>query len=57
MFGLALLFFVVALVAGAFGFFGLAGLAAVIAKWVFVIALILAVVSAIFQALRGDPPV
>ncbi|GGE41903.1 hypothetical protein GCM10011367_15720 [Marinicauda pacifica] len=57
MFGLALLFFVVALIAGAFGFFGLAGMAAVIAQWVFFIALALAVVSAIFQALRGDPPV
>lgn len=57
MFGLALLFFVVALIAGAFGFFGLAGMAAVIAQWVFFIALALAVLSAIFQALRGDPPV
>ena len=57
MFGLALLFLVVALVAAYFGFVGLAGMAALIAKWIFVIALILAVVSALFQALRGRPPV
>ena len=57
MFGLALLFFVVAIIAAALGFFGLAGMAATIARWVFVIALILAVVSAIFQAVRGKPPV
>lgn len=57
MFGLAILFAVVALVAAYFGFVGLAGMAAIIAQWVFVIALILAVVSALFQALRGRPPV
>lgn len=57
MFGLAIVFALIALVAAYFGFVGLAGLAAVIAQWVFVIALILAVVSALFQALRGRPPV
>ena len=43
MFGLALLFAIVALVAAWFGFFGLAGTAAMIAQWIFVIALVLAV--------------
>ncbi|TGY90211.1 DUF1328 domain-containing protein [Marinicauda algicola] len=57
MFGLALLFAIVALVAAWFGFFGLAGTAAMIAQWIFVIALVLAVVSALFKALRGRPPV
>jgi uncharacterized membrane protein YtjA (UPF0391 family) len=45
MFSWALAFFVVALIAGVFGFFGLAASAAGIAKVIFFVALILAVVS------------
>jgi uncharacterized membrane protein YtjA (UPF0391 family) len=45
MFGWALAFFVIALVAAVFGFGGIAASAAGIAKIVFVVALVLAVVS------------
>lgn len=48
MFGWAILFLVVSLVAAFLGFGGLAGTAALAAKWVFVIGLILFVVSLIF---------
>lgn len=44
----ALLFFVVAIVAGIFGFGGIAGTAAGIAQFLFVVAVILFVVSLIF---------
>ena len=43
----ALIFLIVALIAGALGFFGVAGTAGTIAKWLFVIFLILFVVSLI----------
>ncbi|QFU83400.1 DUF1328 domain-containing protein [Natronorubrum aibiense] len=42
---LALLFFVIALVAGAFGATGVAGFSMAIAKWLVVLFLVLAVVS------------
>jgi uncharacterized membrane protein YtjA (UPF0391 family) len=45
MFSWALAFFVIALIAAAFGFFGLAASAAGIAKIIFVVALIMALVS------------
>jgi uncharacterized membrane protein YtjA (UPF0391 family) len=45
MFSWAIAFFVIALIAAAFGFLGLAASAAGIAKIVFVVALILALVS------------
>ena len=48
MFGWAIAFLIVALIAGAFGFFGLAGAAATAAKIVFVVGLILFVLSLIF---------
>jgi uncharacterized membrane protein YtjA (UPF0391 family) len=41
----ALMFLIVALIAGALGFFVIAGTAAVVAKWLFVIFLIVFVVS------------
>ena len=50
MLGYALIFLLLALVAGSLGFFGLAGLAATIAK-------VLLIVSAFSGALRGRPPV
>jgi uncharacterized membrane protein YtjA (UPF0391 family) len=43
----SLVFLVVALIAGALGFFAVAGTAAVIAKWLFVIFLVIFVVSLI----------
>jgi len=45
MFGWALAFFIIALIAAFFGFFGLAASAAGIAKIIFVVALILAILS------------
>lgn len=51
--GWALIFFLLAIVAGYFGFFGLAGLAASFAKVLFLIFLVLLVVSFVVRALRG----
>ncbi len=51
--GWALIFFLLAIVAGYFGFFGLAGMAASIAKVLFLIFLVLLVVSFIVRAVRG----
>lgn len=45
MFSWAIAFFVIALIAAVFGFFGLAASAAGIAKGIFIVALILALVS------------
>lgn len=53
MFGWALLFLVIALVAAVFGFGGIAGTAMGIAKIIFVVAIILFLISAIAGALRG----
>jgi uncharacterized membrane protein YtjA (UPF0391 family) len=53
MLGWAIVFAILALVAGALGFFALAGLAAVIAKALLFVFLILLVVSFIVRALRG----
>jgi uncharacterized membrane protein YtjA (UPF0391 family) len=51
----ALIFLIVALIAGALGFFAVSGTAAVIAKWLFVIFLIVFVVSLVSG--RGRPAV
>lgn len=51
--GWALIFFLLAIVAGYFGFFGLAGVAASFAKVLFLLFLVLLVVSFIARALRG----
>jgi uncharacterized membrane protein YtjA (UPF0391 family) len=51
--GWALIFFLLAIIAGYFGFFGLAGMAASIAKVLFLIFLVLLVVSFVVRALRG----
>lgn len=51
--GWALIFFLLAIIAGYFGFFGLAGMAASFAKVLFLIFLVLLVVSFIVRALRG----
>lgn len=57
MFGWALLFLVIAIVCAVLGFMTLAGAAATIAQILFVIALGLAILSAVIQAFRGRPPV
>ena len=49
----AVVFFVIALIAAIFGFGGIAAGAVEIAKTLFFVFLILAVVSLIFNALRG----
>lgn len=51
--GWALIFFLLAVVAGYLGFFGLAGIAASIAKVLFLLFLVLLVVSFITRAMRG----
>jgi len=48
----AIVFLIIALVAGFFGFFGIAGLAASIAKILFVVFIILFIVSLIFGRRR-----
>ncbi|MEQ8404878.1 MAG: DUF1328 domain-containing protein [Oceanicaulis sp.] len=57
MFGWALAFAVLALIAAVLGFGVLAGAAALAAKWLFFIALGLAVLAAVLDALKGRPPV
>jgi len=57
MFGWALAFAVLAVIAAVLGFGVLAGAAAVIAKWLFFIALALAVLAAIVDAFKGRPPI
>src|SRR5262245_1835173 len=54
MLGWALMFFVLAVIAGWLGFFGLAGIAAGIAKILFLIFLVLLVLSFLVRALRGQ---
>lgn len=52
MFGWAIAFLIVALIAGALGFFGLAGAAATAAKIVFIVGLIAFALSLIFGRKR-----
>jgi len=56
MFGLAITFLIVALIAAVLGFGGIAGVAIEAAKIVFFIAVILFVVSAVVSLLRGRSP-
>jgi uncharacterized membrane protein YtjA (UPF0391 family) len=56
MFGWALTFLVVALIAAVLGFGGIAGFAVEIAKIIFFVAIILFVVSAIIGLIRGRTP-
>jgi uncharacterized membrane protein YtjA (UPF0391 family) len=56
MLGWAVTFLVIALVAAVLGFGGIAGVAVELAKIVFVVALILFVISAIFGFMRGRSP-
>lgn len=56
MFGWAIFFLIVALLAAFFGFGGVAVIAVEFAKIIFVVALILFVVSAIFALIRGRSP-
>ena len=54
MLGWALLFVILAVVAGGLGFFALAGVAASIAKILFVVFLIVLVASFVIRAIRGE---
>jgi uncharacterized membrane protein YtjA (UPF0391 family) len=54
MFGWALLFLLIAVVAGGLGFFVLAGVASLIAKGLLAIALIGLVVGFLAKAMRGE---
>lgn len=56
MFGWALAFLIIAVAAGVFGFTGVATGAATIAKAVFVVALMIAVIGAIAAVVRRHPP-
>ena len=56
MLGWAVTFLVIALIAAVLGFGGIAGFAVELAKIVFVVAIILFVVSAIFGLMRGRSP-
>jgi uncharacterized membrane protein YtjA (UPF0391 family) len=56
MFGWALTFLVIALIGAVLGFGGIAGFAVEIAKIIFVVALILFLISAIFGFMRGRSP-
>jgi uncharacterized membrane protein YtjA (UPF0391 family) len=56
MFGWALTFLVVALIAAVLGFGGIAGFAVEIAKIIFFVAIVLFVVSAIIGLVRGRTP-
>ena len=56
MLGWALTFLIIALVAAVLGFGGIAGLSIEIAKIIFVVAIILFVISAIFGLMRGRSP-
>jgi uncharacterized membrane protein YtjA (UPF0391 family) len=56
MFGWAITFLIVALIAAVLGFGGIAGVAIEAAKIVFFIAVILFVVSAVVSLLRGRSP-
>jgi uncharacterized membrane protein YtjA (UPF0391 family) len=56
MLGWALMFLVVAIIAGVFGFTGIAAVATDFARILFFIFLVLFVVSLIFGLIRGRPP-
>jgi len=56
MLGWALTFLIIALIAAVLGFGGIAGLSVEIAKIIFVVAIILFLISAIFGLLRGRSP-
>jgi uncharacterized membrane protein YtjA (UPF0391 family) len=56
MLGWALTFLIIALIAAVLGFGGIAGLSIEIAKIIFVVAIILFLISAIFGLLRGRSP-
>jgi uncharacterized membrane protein YtjA (UPF0391 family) len=56
MLGWAVTFLIIALVAAVLGFGGIAGLAVELAKIVFVVAMVLFVISAIFGFIRGRSP-
>jgi uncharacterized membrane protein YtjA (UPF0391 family) len=56
MLGWAVTFLIIALIAAVLGFGGIAGFAVELAKIVFVVAIILFVVSAIFGMMRGRSP-
>jgi uncharacterized membrane protein YtjA (UPF0391 family) len=56
MLGWALMFLVVAIIAGVFGFTGIAVVATDFARILFFIFLVLFVVSLIFGLIRGRPP-
>ena len=55
MFGWAITFLIVALIAAVLGFGGLAGTAIVAAKLIFVVALVAFAISAVFGFRRRDP--
>jgi uncharacterized membrane protein YtjA (UPF0391 family) len=55
MFAWALVFFIIALVAGLFGFFGLAASAALAAKVIFVVAIVMAIISFVVGRRRPAP--
>jgi uncharacterized membrane protein YtjA (UPF0391 family) len=54
MLGWALIFFLLAVVAGVLGFVALAGVAAAIAKVLFVVFLVVLVASFVIRAIRGE---
>jgi uncharacterized membrane protein YtjA (UPF0391 family) len=56
MFGWALTFLIIALIAAVLGFGGIAGLSIEIAKIIFVVAIILFLISAIVGIARGRSP-
>jgi uncharacterized membrane protein YtjA (UPF0391 family) len=56
MIGWAVTFLIIALIATVLGFGGIAGFAVELAKIVFVVAIILFVISAIFGMIRGRSP-
>ena len=56
MFGWALSFLIVALIAAVLGFGGIAGFAVEIAKLIFFVAIVLFVISALFGLARGRSP-
>jgi len=53
MFGWAITFLIVALIAAVLGFGGIAGVAIELAKIVFFVAIVLFVISALFAIIRG----
>lgn len=56
MFGWAITFLIIALIAAVLGFGGIAGTAVGIAKLIFVVALILFAISAVAGIIRGRSP-